>query len=190
MAAQKPDFELLVARCLKNDGDAQHLLYRLFAPRMLGVCERYTGSDAEAEDVLQDAFVRVFAKLKDFRNDGALEGWVYRIVVTTALSHYKREKAHRQLHVIDEMDVEIADSEATAIEQMSAEEVFELMKKLPDGCRVVLNLFAVEGYSHAEISKLLGIQESTSKSQVCRARKLLVRMFEKQEQIQSNGRIC
>ena len=171
----------LIARCLKNDQAAQLRLYRLFAARMLGVCERYTASVAEAEDVLQEAFLRVFTKLKDFRNEGELEGWVYRIVVTTALNHYKREKANRQLHALEEYTTDLTDSEASVLDELSADEVILLLKKLPDGCRVVLNLFAIEGYSHAEISQLLGIQESTSKSQVCKARKMLVRLLEKQE---------
>jgi len=189
LAKQIPEPSLLVDRCLRNEPAAQQQLYRLSAPRMLGVCERYTASEAEAEDVLQDAFIRVFSRLKDFRNEGSLEGWIYRIVITTALNHYKREKIQRQLQDIDEMEEDITDSEANAFEQMAAEEIFSLMKKLPDGCRVVLNLYAVEGYSHAEISKMLGIQESTSKSQVCKARKLLVRLLEEQEKTPSYGRI-
>src|SRR5687768_8178056 len=99
------------------------MLYRLFSARMLGVCERYTASEAEAEDVLQEAFLKVFAKLKDFRNEGELEGWIYRIVVTTALNHYKREKANRQLHALEEYTTDLTDSEASALDELSTDEV-------------------------------------------------------------------
>ena len=153
----------------------------VLAPRLLGVCERYTGSEAEAEDVLQEAFVKIFGRLSDFRGEGAFEGWAHRIAVTTALNHYKREKAHRQLHVLEEAATDLTSQEADELEQLGAEETIALIKRLPDGCRHVLNLYAIEGYSHAEIGKMLNIQESTSKSQLCKARKMLVQLLAQQE---------
>lgn len=147
---------------------------------MLGVARRYARSLAEAEDILQDAFVKVFTRLADFRSEGSLEGWIRRIVVTTALDAYQRHKRERQ-HTPLENAHGLSAPESDALERMSVEETLKLIDQLPDGCRVVLLLYVVDGHSHAEIGEMLGITESTSKAQLSKARSRLAALLHQQE---------
>lgn len=169
----------LLARCGRHEPAAQRALYARYAGRMLGVARRYVRSVAEAEDILQDAFVKVFTRLADFRGEGSFEGWVRRIVVTTALNHWQSGQHRRQQVLLDDAPEPFA-PDADAFDRLGVAEVLALMEKLPDGCRLVLNLYAVDGYSHGEIAELLGIQESTSKAQLSKARKLLTRLHQQQ----------
>ena len=145
---------------------------------MLGVARRYASSLAEAEDILQDAFVKAFARLGEFRAEGSFDGWLRRIVVTTALNQWQRtqQRQHLLLGEIAEPSAQGTDT----LDRLEVVEVLALMEQLPDGCRLVLNLYAVEGYSHAEIAELLGIQPSTSKAQLSKARKQLVLLHQRQ----------
>ena len=176
LAADLPD---LLHRCRLREPAAQRALYGRYAARMLGVARRYTTSVAEAEDILQDAFVKVFTYLGEFRADGSLEGWIRRIVVTTALNHWQSGKNRRQHSPLDELP-DPPDIAADALEQLSVAEVLKLMEQLPDGCRLVLTLYAIDGYTHGEIAELLHIQESTSKAQLSKARKQLVALHQRQ----------
>jgi RNA polymerase sigma-70 factor (ECF subfamily) len=166
-----------VQRCLRGDAQAQKQFYERFAKRMLGVCFRYAGNLHEAEDLLQDGFIRAFHRLKDFRGEGSLEGWLRRIMVTTALNFLKRER-----HIREQFELTNASDEASpmldVLKRMEADEVMKLIQRLSPGYRTVLNLFIIEGYSHKEIGDLLGINESTSRSQFTRARQLLQKMIE------------
>lgn len=171
-----PDLELLLARCLNREPGAQRALYARYAPTMLGVARRYANSLEEAEDILQDAFVKVFTRLESFRSEGSLEGWIRRVVVTTALSAYERDKYLRR-HQPIENAYHLSTPDADALDRLSVEEVFRLIEQLPDGCRVVLLLYTVDGYSHAEIGELLGITESTSKAQLSKGRSRLVQLL-------------
>ena len=171
-----PDLELLLARCLNLEPGAQRALYARYAPTMLGVARRYTASLEEAEDVLQDAFVKVFTRLDSFRAEGSLEGWIRRVVVTTALSAYERDKHLRRQQPI-ETAYHLSTPDADALDRLSIEEIFRLIGQLPDGCRVVLLLYTVDGYSHAEIGELLGVTESTSKAQLSKGRARLVQLL-------------
>lgn len=168
-----PDLEL-VNRCLAGDSQAQKQLYDRFAPHMLGVCYRYVQNSHEAEDVLQEGFIRAFRYLKDFRGDGSLEGWLRRIMVTTALNYIKSQKNFRA-----EFEITIARQETVAemdaLERMENAELMELIQQLSPGYRAVLNLYAIEGYSHKEIGELLDIGESTSRSQFARAKQWLLK---------------
>ena len=146
---------------------------------MLGVARRYVYSVAEAEDILQDAFVKVFTQLGGFRAEGSFEGWVRRIVVTTALNHWQSSQHRRQQQQLDDVPEPLA-SDADAFDRLTVAEVLALMEQLPDGCRLVLNLYAVDGYTHGEIAELLGIQESTSKAQLSKARKQLHMLRQRQ----------
>src|SRR4051812_31639455 len=145
-----PDLALLVARCLRGEPAAQRALYARYAPTMLGVARRYARSLAEAEDILQDAFVKVFTRLADFRGDGSLEGWIRRIVVTTSLDAYQKQKNQRQHQPLDDA-YGLSSPDADALERLSVEEALKLIDRLPDGCRMVLILYVVDGHSHAEI---------------------------------------
>ncbi|MDO7848834.1 RNA polymerase sigma factor [Hymenobacter sp. M29] len=169
----------LLARCGRHEPAAQRALYARYASRMLGVARRYVRSVAEAEDILQDAFVKIFTRLQDFRADGSFEGWVRRIVVTTALNHWQSGQHRRQQILLDDAPEPLS-ADADAFDRLGVAEVLALMEKLPDGCRLVLNLYAVDGYTHGEIAELLGIQESTSKAQLSKARKQLTRLHQQQ----------
>lgn|SRR5690606_10573057 len=136
---------------------------------MLGVCMRYAQSTFEAEDMLQAGFVKVFAALPDFRGDGSIEGWIRRIIVNTAISTYRQNKrleteswqeGHDAVHAYE-------------LQHLEHEDLLRLVRALPDGYRIVFNLYAIEGYSHKEIAGMLGISEGASKSQLSRARRWL-----------------
>lgn len=175
------DLDDLLARCLRREPAAQRAMYLRYAGRMLGIARRYAYTVPEAEDILQDAFVKVFSHLGEFRAGGTLEGWIRRIVVTTAISHWR---SGRLRHASEGPPVDEAPPsmsiEAVAPQGLKVAEVLKLIEQLPHGCRVVLLLYAVDGYSHAEIAELLGIQESTSKAQLSKARKQLIHLYQRQ----------
>ena len=149
--------------------------------RLGGFIRQRVPDASEAEDILQDAFVKVFTRLGEFRSEGSLEGWIRRIVVTTAINHWQSGKLRRQSQVElpDGFDVAPAVS-ASALDQLNVLEVLSLIEQLPEGCKVILLLYAVDGYSHNEISEMLGIQESTSKAQLSKARKQLLLLYQQQ----------
>lgn len=145
---------------------------------MLGVCSRYAQNRDDAEDILQEGFVKVFTRLGQFRADGPLEGWIRRIMVTTAINFLKRNK-----YLL--LNTELQDGQPIpAMERADAaldgKELLQLLATLPPGYRSIVNLYAIEGYSHREVGELLGIGESTSRSQYARARELLVKMMKRQ----------
>ncbi len=162
----------LVKECLKGNTKAQRLLFDKFSQKMFGVCLRYFKNVEEAEDVLQEGFVKVFSKLKDFSNEGSLEGWIRRIMMNTALDTIRKNTKFSNDVSIDLIDYQIGQNDFI-FENMNAEDLLKLISTLPDGYRVVFNMFAIEGYSHSEISTTLGISESTSKSQYLRAKAFL-----------------
>jgi RNA polymerase sigma-70 factor (ECF subfamily) len=176
------DFDDLLARCLRREPAAQRALYLRYAGRMLGIARRYAYTVPEAEDILQDAFVKVFAHLQEFRAGGTLEGWIRRIVVTTAISHWRsgRLRHESEAQPVDDSTPPSMAVDATAFEGLKVDEVLKLIELLPHGCRVVLLLYAVDGYSHSEIAELLRIQESTSKAQLSKARKQLAELYKRQ----------
>ncbi len=158
---------------------ALRVLYERYADRMLGVCYRYVGDRDTARDLLHDGFVTVFTKIADFRGDGAFEGWLRRIFVTTSLGYLRKNVNLRDPGPVDEM-YDLRSDEVGVLERMSARELLEIIGKMPEGYRTVLNLYAVEGYSHREIAELLGISEATSRSQYMRARGHLKKTLEGQ----------
>ena len=163
--------------CLRDDARAQKQFYERFAGRMLGVCYRYAGNRHEAEDLLQEGFIRAFHHLKDFRGEGSLEGWLRRIMVTTALNFLKREKHLREQEELNHAAEETHEA-LDILKQLESQEVMKLIQQLSPGYRAVLNMFAIEGFSHKEIGEILGINESTSRSQFTRARQLLKKLIE------------
>ncbi len=146
---------------------------------MFGVCLRYSNGYEEAKDILQDGFVKIFTKLGQFSFSGSFEGWMKRVFVNTALEYYRVNKNH-----MNHSDVELANNNPHndfIIENISRKEILEAMNKLAHGYRTVLNMYVIEGYSHAEIGEMLGISEGTSKSQLSRARAYLQKALLKQE---------
>lgn len=168
----------LIEELKKNNRKAQESFYRFFAPKMFGVCLRFSVDNTEAEDIMQEGFIRVFRYIKDYRGDGSLEGWVRRTMVNTAINHYKRRIKRSFTKPIEHAGL-AAGFNANIIEQMSANELLELIKRLPTGYRTVFNLNVIEGYTHKEIGEMLGISENTSKSQLSRARASLQKKLEK-----------
>lgn len=169
----------LIEGCLKRDPKAQEELYRHFGSKMYGLCLRYARNAMEAEDILQEGFIKVYTHLNDYRYEGSFEGWIRRTFVNTAINYFKK-KSRELLEVsLDNLEF-IGTQEESAFEKLSAEELLDLIQNLPEGYRLVFNLYVVEGYSHKEISKLLGISENTSKSQLSRARMSLQNMIREQ----------
>ena len=164
--------QTLIVGCLQNDAAAQRELYNKYSPKMLSVCYRFAHNREDAEDMLQEGFIKVFTQIHTFQNKGAFEGWIRRIVVHTCINFLKKHKKFT-----DNVDLAYATSiyvkEETIPSIMQAKQVVECIRLLPMGYRTVLNLYAIEGYSHKEIGTMLDIQESTSRSQYTRAKILL-----------------
>lgn len=159
---------------LQNDNKSKDLLYRHFAPKMYGICLRFAGNQMEADDILQEGFIKIFTKIKDFRNEGSLEGWIRRTIINTAINYYRRNLKYARMNNLD--DMEITDSRETDIySRISREELVNMIQELPVGYRTVFNLNVIEGYTHKEIGEMLNISDNTSKSQLTRARTVLQR---------------
>ncbi len=174
----------LIKKCASGDILAQKAFYEKFAGKMMGVCLRYAKDVEEAEDVMQDAFIKIFNKIPVYEEKGSLEGWVRRIVVNTALDSYRKNKKHQQDVNADTVDY-LLETKNHIIAELSAQDLLVIINNLPEGYRIVFNLFAIEGYSHKEIAERLGITESTSKSQYSRAKKLLRDILKKNKLVDS-----
>jgi RNA polymerase sigma factor (sigma-70 family) len=177
------DDATLAEECVNGNIRAQRALFDKYASKMMGVCLRYTKNTNEAEDVLQDGFIKVYQKLKDYKKEGSLEGWIRRIMVNTSLDQLRKNTRQLGDTAIDDVDYKVEGS-SFVIEQLMADDLLKLVQQLPEGYKMVFNLYAIEGYSHQEIGETLGITESTSKSQYSRARAYL---RERLEQL-NNGR--
>lgn len=169
----------LVHGCTHGDPAAQKALYQLFARKMMSICMRYASNRDQAQDILQDGFVKVFQKIDHFRGDGPLGGWIARTMVNTALDNIRRNKPYD--HSIDLTEAEYLHQEDEhVLSGMSADELMGLIQNLPTGYRTVFNLFAIEGYPHRDIAEMLGISENTSKSQFMKARAYLRKLLPKE----------
>ena len=164
----------LIKALRQEDARAQRQVYEKYGPRMLGVCFRYLGDEMTAEDVMVEGFLKVFGKIDQFSGEGSFEGWMRRIMVNEALGWLRKRKQMPEDILSDEAanipDYNYAD------QNIETQELLDIIEKLPVGYRTVFNLYAIEGYAHSEIAELLGITESTSKSQLHRARALLQKM--------------
>lgn len=163
----------------RGEARAQKVVYDRYAGKMLAVCVRYVANRTDAEEVLLDGFMRVFDKISQYRGEGSLEGWIRRIMVTESLMYLRRSKAWRQEIALDELTGE--PDYGWAADALDTEDLLKLISQLPDGYRTVFNLYAIEGYSHAEVAEMLGISEGTSKSQLSRARLMLQQQVKKME---------
>ena len=159
---------------------AQESLYNRFSPTMLGVCYRFAKNKQDAEDMMQEGFIKVFTQLHQFRNEGSLEGWIRRIMVHTCINILKKNKKFAEsVDLIYAAHISVRADLIPSI--MEAKQVVECIRSLPIGYRTVLNLYAIEGFSHKEVAQLLEIEESTSRSQYTRARAMLETMLIKKE---------
>ena len=168
---QLSDQDLIVA-CLKNQRKAQRELYDRFSPMMKGICMRYAKSEIEADDILQESFIKIFKNLRDYSHTGKFGGWIRRITVNTAIEFYRKNSVYSQ-HMNDLALEAETNGSIELFETVDLEILQQEIQQLPDGFRVVFNLYAIEGYTHKEISEQLGISTGTSKSQFSRAKKLL-----------------
>ena len=167
------DQKRLVSEILNGSKSAQWELYEHFAPSMLGVCFRYTKSIADAEDVLQDGFVKVFNNLESYRAVGDLGAWIRKIMVNTALTFLKTNKKYRYDLAFEDVVLHPVSSDNPEI-TLDTKELSQLIRQLPPGYQAIFNLHAIEGYTHVEIAEMMGISDSTSRSQYARARALLI----------------
>ena len=180
--------EQMLAGCLQNNATSQDALYCRFSPRMLGVCYRFAKNREDAEDMLQEGFIKVFSQIHQYRNEGALEGWIRRIIVHTCINVLKKNKKFSDsVDIVYASHIGIREEAIPSI--MQAKEVVECIRLLPLGYRTVLNLYAIEGYSHKEISQMLDIEESTSRSQCTRAKTMLETILVKKKIIQKPRKI-
>jgi RNA polymerase sigma factor (sigma-70 family) len=170
--------EQLIDGCRRGDRTAQRHLYDKYSRRLFGICLRYCDSREEAEEILQEGMLKVFQKLDVFKGDGSLESWMKRIMINTALDHFRRNKSRgAETEWQEHLNVPVE-----ALTDLRAKDLLGIIHRLPKGFRTVFNLYAVEGYNHGEIGKLLGISEGTSKSQYARARAQIIRMLETENQ--------
>jgi len=158
---------------LATDLYSQELIYRQFAPKMYGICLRFAGNKMEADDILQEGFIKILTKLKDFRNEGSFEGWIRKTIVNTAINYYRKNLKYSKFQNIDEFEVPVSNYEENIFDKISREELIDLVHQLPNGYRTIFNLNVIEGYTHKEIGEMLNISDNTSKSQLTRARSIL-----------------
>ncbi len=175
--------EAIIKGCLLNNTVAQKELYTKYSPKMLAVCYRFAHNREDAEDMLQEGFIKVFSQIHTFRNQGAFEGWVRRIIVHTCINNLKKNKKFNDsVDLIHATTIQVREESVPSIVQ--AKQVVECIRILPLGYRTVLNLYAIEGYSHREIGEMLDIEESTSRSQFTRAKQMLEDILVKRKILQ------
>jgi RNA polymerase sigma-70 factor (ECF subfamily) len=160
----------LIKKATSNHRDAQHMLYQMHAPKMLSVCRYYIKDVHQAEEVMLNGFFKVFTQLKSFKGEGSFEGWIRRIMVREAISFLRKRKQFE--FSVDDMEAYDEPTNYNDVE-LDVDHIQQLIDKLPEGYRMVFNMYAIEGYKHSEIAEMLDISESTSKSQLFKARKLL-----------------
>ena len=164
--------DAIIRGCIKNQAVAQRKLYLQYSPKMLAVCYRYAHNREDAEDMLQEGFIKVFTQIGRFENRGSFEGWIRKIIVHTCINILKKNKKFNEsVDLIHAHSIALKEDSIPALVQVK--QIVECIRLLPTGYRTVLNLFAIEGYSHREIAQLLDIEESTSRSQFTRAKAML-----------------
>ncbi|MCC6816817.1 MAG: RNA polymerase sigma factor [Saprospiraceae bacterium] len=171
----------IIKGCIGGDILCQKELFDLLAGKLMGVCMRYSKDKMEAEDLLQDSFIKIFTNLESFKNDGPLEAWARRIIINTSIKKYHKMSYQNESPSSDLMPEKTTDF--SALDGLLYNELLEMVNDLPQGYRVVFNLYAVEGYSHKEIAELLNIKEATSRSQLVKARMVLQEKITKSQKI-------
>jgi len=157
--------------CLQNDRKQQEQLYRMLAPKMLAVCMRYAKDKDEAQDIMQEGFIKMFKNMKNYRGEGSLEGWIRRIMVHSAISRYRKAKTMVLVDDFSEQNIQVSSSRNG--NNLEANELMQMVQELPTTYRSVFNMYAIEGYSHLEISRRLGVSELLSRTTLHRARTIL-----------------
>jgi len=173
----------LIRGCLNKDAFCQKEVFNRFAGRMLGVCNRYARNSADAEDILQDSFIKVFDKIYQFKSEGSFEGWIRRIVVNTALKKYSLRRYEKEVPGYEVTDRDESILEPSAYGHLTEKDLLALVNNLPDGYRLIFNLYVIEGYQHDEIAAMLNIQPGTSRSQLVKARNMLQKQILQQQKV-------
>lgn len=169
------DEKKLIQACIDEKRSAQKELYERYSPKMYFVCMRYARHNMEAQDILQDGFIKIFDHLDQYNFKGSFEGWIRKIIVNTALNHCRKASYKKEnIGIADFQDVVIS---SKAISKLSEKELLNSIRQLPEGYRLVFNLYVIEGYSHKEIGKKLNISESTSRSQLAKSRKFMQKLL-------------
>ncbi|MFY7899578.1 MAG: RNA polymerase sigma factor [Chitinophagaceae bacterium] len=168
---------VLIKDCLKNKRSAQLELYNLYAPTMLAVCYRYTKSLEDAEDVLQEGFIKVFKNLHQYRMDGDIAAWIRRIMVNCAITYLNKHNRYKKDMQLEDVALHPI-TEETPITTLQAKDLIELIRQLPSGYQTIFNLIAVEGFNHIDVSTLLNLNVNTVRSQYSRARAMLIKLIE------------
>lgn len=181
-------YNQLIEGCININREAQYKLYNLLSGKMFAVCLRYAKNREAAEDILQDGFVKVFTNIEKFRGDGSFEGWVRRIIVNTAVEYYRKSAKMYPVVNVDDVNKDIAWQDTG--DNLELEDVMNMINNLSTGYRTIFNLYVVEGYSHKEIADMLQINEGTSKSQLARARYLLMEMVKNSEKVKKSAPIA
>jgi RNA polymerase sigma factor (sigma-70 family) len=176
--SSSPDKDLIQG-CCRGERAAQQELYTRYSPRMFAICLRYSEDYHQAEDLLQEGFIKVFRHVSGFRSEGSFEGWLRRIFVNTAIEHHRRK--HHLYPLVEVLNTEMEIQDKGVLEQLAADDLMDMVNSLSPGYRTVFNLYAVEGYNHKDIADMLGISEGTSKSQLARARVILQKKVEQQQ---------
>jgi len=176
----------LIQKCKKNERAAMADLFGILAPKLKGICYRYCGNEFDAEDLLQESFIIIFTKISTYKGEGSFEGWTKRITTNTCINWLRKNKVILQMQELSyKTEVENEEEEESLVD-LHSEELVNFIASLPDGYRTILNLFAIEGFSHKEIAEQLGISESTSRSQYTRAKKALQHLFVKEKRSWGN----
>ncbi len=175
------NLEEIIKGCVAEKAEAQNALYKHYSAKMYAICLRYSGNEDDAKDILQEGFIKIFQKITQYKGSGSFEGWMRKIIVNTALLKY-RDKYFLYTTSDDESYITLEHNE-NALDSLSAQDLLSIIKQLSPQYRTVFNLFAIEGYSHKEISELLNISEGTSKSNLARARGILQQKIKKMFQI-------
>ena len=167
----------LISGCISGDRKMQRELYERYSAKMFGVCLRYAGSTEEAEDILQEGFIKVFKKIGSYRGEGSFEGWIRRIFVNTAIEQFRRKTYMQPITEREENSVEA--TYLSVLDNLAEKDIIKLVQQLSPGYRTVFNMYVVEGYTHRQIAEALGISEGTSKSQLSRAKIILQDLVKK-----------
>jgi RNA polymerase sigma-70 factor (ECF subfamily) len=179
---EKISEQQLIDGCIRGERKMQEEFYKVFAPSMFSICLRYANDYCQAEDMLQEGFIRAYANLQKFRNEGSFEGWMKRIFVNTAIEGYRKNLMTNNMLEVEDMKNDLVQQDD--FHHLSKDDLLKMIQRLSPGYRTVFNLYAIEGYSHQEIADMLGINIGTSKSQLARARYLLQKMVLNSQKIQ------
>ncbi len=169
----------LIQGCIEGNRQTQEILYQRFSAKMYGVCLRYSGNIEDANDLLQEGFIKVFKNLEKFRSEGSFEGWIRRIFVNTSIEHFRKKVKLYNVSEVQENTIE--DTDLNILDTLAEKDIIILVNELSPGYKTVFNMHVIEGYSHKEIAGILGITEGTSKSQLARAKGVLKKSLEKKK---------